>query len=342
MKQHCRAAACLTLLAGLAAPSFSMADPVGDFYRGKSVELIVGFSPGGGYDVYARLVGRHMGKHIPGNPTIVVKNMEGAGSTRLANWLHAVAPKDGAVFGSFARGVPLDPLFGNPGPQFKDAAAFSYIGSANDEVSICGTAKGSGVGAFSDLLTKELVVGGFGAGTESEQHVKLLNAVLNTKFKLVKGYPGGNDVNLAMDRGEVQGRCGWSWTGVRAQFMDRVKDGSLVILVQNSLARHPDLPETPLIMDLARTDEQRQMLRLVLGPQKMGRPFMGPPGIPRERLDALRLAFDATMKDPEFLKEADKAQLEISPISGDEMEKIIVDAYRTPTALVSRTAEAIK
>ena len=342
MKLHCRAAACLMLFAGLAAPGLAMADPVSDFYRGKSVELIVGFSPGGGYDVYARLVGRHMGKHIPGNPTIVVKNMEGAGSTRLANWLHAVAPKDGAVFGSFARGVPLDPLFGNPGPQFKDAAAFSYIGSANDEVSICGTTKTSGVGAFSDLLTKELVVGGFGAGTESEQHVKLLNAVLNTKFKLVKGYPGGNDVNLAMDRGEVQGRCGWSWTGVRAQFMDRVKDGSLVVLVQNSLARHPDLPDTPLIMDLARTDEQKQMLRLVLGPQKMGRPFMGPPGIPRDRLEALRRAFDTTMKDPEFLKEADKAQLEISPITGDEMEKIIVDAYHTPAALVSRTAEAIK
>ena len=342
MKLHRRAAACLMLCAGLAAPRLAMADPVSDFYRGKSVELIVGFSPGGGYDVYARLVGRHMGKQIPGNPTIVVKNMEGAGSTRLANWLHAVAPKDGAVFGSFARGVPLDPLFGNPGPQFKDAAAFSYIGSANDEVSICGTAKASGVGAFSDLLTKELVVGGFGAGTESEQHVKLLNAVLNTKFKLVKGYPGGNDVNLAMDRGEVQGRCGWSWTGVRAQFMDRVKDGSLVVLVQNSLARHPDLPDTPVIMDLARTDEQKQMLRLVLGPQKMGRPFMGPPGIPRERLEALRRAFDATMKDPEFLKEAEKAQLEISPITGDEMEKIIVDAYQTPAALVSRTAEAIK
>jgi tripartite-type tricarboxylate transporter receptor subunit TctC len=342
MNQLWKARACLTVLIGLAAPPVAMADPVEDFYRGKSLDLMVGFSPGGGYDVYARMVGRHIGKHIPGNPTVVVKNMEGAGSTRLANWLYAVAPKDGTVFGSFARGVPLDPLFGNPGPQFKDASSFSYIGSANDEVSVCGANKSSGIAAFSDLSTRELVVGGFGAGTESEQHVKLLNAVLNTKIKLVKGYPGGNDVNLAMDRTEVQGRCGWSWTGIRAQYMDRVKDGSLVILVQNSLAKHPDLPDVPLIIDLAKTDDQKKMLRLVLGPQKMGRPLMGPPGIPRERLDALRKAFDETMKDPDFLKEADKAQLEISPITGDEMEKIIADAYRTPPDLVRRTAEAIK
>jgi tripartite-type tricarboxylate transporter receptor subunit TctC len=318
------------------------ADAVADFYKGRTVDLIVGFSTGGGYDVYARLVGRHIGKHIPGNPTVVVKNMEGAGSMRLANWLYAVAPKDGSVFGSFARGVPLDPLFGNPGPQFKDGSKFSFIGSANDEVSICGASRKAGVNSFDDLLTKELVVGGFGAGTESEQHVKLLNVALNTKLKLVKGYPGGNDVNLAMERGEVQGRCGWSWTGVRAQYMDRVKDGSLVVLVQNSLAKHADLPDVPLIMDLAKGEDEKQMLRLVLGPQKMGRPFMGPPDLPADRLAALRRAFEQTMKDPEFLREAEKAQLEISPISGDEMEKIIADAYKTSPDLVKRTAEAIK
>lgn len=342
MHSHWKARACLTVLMAVAAPQLVRADPVEDFYRGRNLELMVGFSPGGGYDVYARLIGRHLGKHIPGNPTVIVKNMEGAGSTRLANWLYAVAPKDGSVIGSFARGVPLDPLFGNPGPQFKDAAAFSYIGSANDEVSVCGSNKTAGIAAFSDLSSRELVVGGFGAGTESEQHVKLLNAVLNTKIKLVKGYPGGNDVNLAMDRGEVQGRCGWSWTGVRAQYMDRVKDGSLVILVQNSLAKHPDLPDVPLIMDLAQTDDQKKMLQLVLGPQKMGRPLMGPPGIPSDRLEALRRAFDATMKDADFLKEAERSKLEISAITGAEMEKIIVDAYRTPPDLVRRTAEAIK
>lgn len=336
------ASVCLIVLSGMGLSPALAADPVEDFYRGKTVDLMVGFSPGGGYDVYARLVGRHIGKHIPGNPNVVVKNMEGAGSTRLANWLYAVAPKDGTAIGSFARGVPLDPLFGNPGPQFKDAAAFSYIGSANDEVSVCGSNKSAGIDDFSQLTSKELVVGSFGAGTESEQHVKLLNAVLGTKIKLVKGYPGGNDVNLAMDRNEVQGRCGWSWTGIRAQYMDRVRNGSLVILVQNSLAKHPDLPNVPLIMDLAQTEDQKKMLRLVLGPQKMGRPLMGPPGIPPDRLEALRRAFDATMTDPDFLKEAERSQLEISPIKGEEMEKMIVDAYKTPPDLVKRTAEAIK
>jgi tripartite-type tricarboxylate transporter receptor subunit TctC len=343
MKQR-RSMSCagMALLAVSLAPVMARADAIEDFYRGKSLDMIVGFSAGGGYDVYARMIARHMGRHIPGQPTIVSRNMEGAGSMRLANWLYAIAPKDGTVMGSFARGVPLDPLFGNPGPQFKDAAAFSYIGSANDEVSVCGVNKSAGISSFSDLLSRELVVGGFGAGTESEQHVKLLNAVLGTKIKLVKGYPGGNDVNLAMERNEVQGRCGWSWTGIRAQYMDRVKDGSLVILVQNSLAKHADLPDVPVIMDLANTDEQKQMLRLVLGPQKMGRPVMAPPDLPPARLTALRRAFDETMKDPEFLREADKAQLEISPITGEEMEKIMVDAYKTPPELVRRTAEAIK
>jgi|LauGreDrversion4_2_1035121.scaffolds.fasta_scaffold49339_2 tripartite-type tricarboxylate transporter receptor subunit TctC len=332
----------LLLALSLSATSIARADAVEEFYRGKSLDLIVGFSPGGGYDVYARMIGRHMGKYIPGQPTIVTKNMEGAGSTRLANWLFTIAPKDGSVFGSFARGVPLDPLFGNPGPQFKDATSFSYIGSANDEVSICGANRSAGIANFADLTIRELVVGGFGVGTESEQHVKLMNAVLGTKIKLVKGYPGGNDVNLAMERNEVQGRCGWSWTGIRAQYMDRVKDGSLVILVQNSLAKHPDLPDVPVVMDIAKTEEERQMLRLVLGPQKMGRPIMGPPGIPPARLEALRRAFDKTMKDPDFLREAERAQLEISPITGEEMEKIIVDAYKTPPELVRLTAEAIK
>jgi tripartite-type tricarboxylate transporter receptor subunit TctC len=325
---------------GMARPV--LADPVEDFYRNRTVDLIVGFSPGGGYDIYARLVAKHMGRHIPGSPSVVVRNMEGAGSVRLANWLYAVAPKDGSVFGSFARGVPLDPLFGNPGPQFKDGTEFSYIGSANDEVSVCAASRKAGVKDFSELLERELVVGGFGAGTESEQHVKILNAALGTKLKLVKGYPGGNEVNLAIERGEVQGRCGWSWTSIRSSLMDQVKDGSLVILVQNSLAKHADLPKVPLIMDLAKADEQKQMLRLVLAPQKMGRPFMGPPGIPPERLAALRAAFKRTMEDAAFLQEAERAKLEISPISGEEMLQIISDAYKVPADVVRRTAEAIK
>lgn len=325
------------------AGGFAQAQSVEDFYRGKNVDMYVGFSSGGGYDVYARLIARHMGRHIPGAPNIVVKNMEGAGSVRLANWLYAIAPKDGTVMGMFARGVPLDPLFGNPGPQFKDGSAFTYIGSANNEVSVCGVDAKAGIKTFSDLFDKDVIVGGFGAGTESEQHVKISNAVLGTRFKLVKGYPGGNDVNLALSRGEVQGRCGWSWTSIRgAEQMKQIKDGSLLILVQNSLEKHADLPDVPLIMDFVKTEDQRQMLSLVLAPQKMGRPFFGPPGIPADRLAALQKAFTETMTDPEFVQAADKMQLEVSPISGAEMEKIIKDAYAVDPALVKRTGDAIR
>ena len=331
--------ACVALAAGRPAA----AQDASDFWRGKSIDVYVGFSVGGGYDVYARLLSRHMGRHLPGAPSIVVKTMEGAGSVRLANFLHAVAPKDGTAFGTFARGVPLDPLFGNPGPQFRDGTGFTYIGSANSEVSVCGALPSAGVRTFVDLLTKELVIGGFGAGTESEQHPKLLNAVLGTRFRLVRGYPGGNDVTLAMDRGEVQGRCGWSWTTIKgSEQMRQVRDGSLLVLVQNSVDRHPDLPDTPLIMDLAKTEAQKQMLRLVLAPQKMGRPFMAPPGIPADRLKALRDAFAATMTDPAFLEEASRMQLEISPITGREMEAIVEDAYKVPGDLVRKTADAIR
>jgi tripartite-type tricarboxylate transporter receptor subunit TctC len=322
---------------------FAQAQTVEEFYRGKNIDLYVGFSAGGGYDVYARMIARHMGRHLPGNPNIIVKQMEGAGSVRLANWLYAIAPKDGTAFGTFARGVPLDPLFGNPGPQFKDGSAFTYIGSANNEVSVCGVSAKSGIKSFSDLFDKELIVGGFGAGTESEQHVKLSNAVLGTKFKLVKGYPGGNDVNLALSRGEVQGRCGWSWTSIRgAEQMAQVKDGSLVIIVQNSIEKHADLPDVPLITDFVKNEDQRKMLELVLAPQKLGRPYFGPPGIPADRLAALQKAFADTMTDPQFLEAADKIQLEISPISGAEMEKIIKDAYAMDPALVKRTGDAIR
>ena len=343
MKALVTLAGVIAAFLGLWQAPLAYAQSVEEFYSGKTIDLYVGFSAGGGYDVYARLLARHIGRHIPGNPALVVKTMEGAGSVRLANYMYAVAPKDGTVLGSFARGVPLDPLFGNPGPQFKDPSAFTYIGSANSEVSVCGVNPSSGVRRFLDLFEKDLVVGGFGAGTESEQHVKLSNAVLGTRFKLVRGYPGGNDVSLALARGEVQARCGWSWTSIRGgEQMAQVKDGSLLIIVQNSMEKHPDIPDVPLITDFVKTDEQRQMLSLVLAPQKMGRPFFGTPGIPPDRLAALQRAFAETMKDPQFLAEADKMQLEISPIPGSEMESIIRSAYGLPPDLVRKTAEAIR
>jgi len=312
-----------------------------EFYKGKNVDLMVGYSAGGGYDVYARMLGRYMGKHIPGNPTVVVKNLEGAGSLRLANALYNSLPKDGTVFGTVARGAAFDPLLGNKAAQF-DASKFNWIGSANDEVSVCVAWHDSGITKIEDTFEKELVVGGTGPSADTDQFPRIVNGVLGTKMKIVSGYPGGNDVSLAMERGEVQGRCGWSWSSVISTRKDWYDSKKINVLVQLSLNKHPDLPNIPAILDLAKTPEQKQILGLVFARQALGRPFVAPPGIPADRVAALRKAFMDTMKDPEFLAEADKAQLEITPISGEEIQKIVVEAYKVDPAIATKTEELLK
>src|SRR5436305_927054 len=249
-----------------------------DFYKGKTVDLMIGYSVGGGYDLYARTIARHLGKHIPGNPTIVPKNMEGAGSLRLANWIYNVAPKDGSAFGTIGRGTAFDPLLGSKGAQFQ-AEKFTWIGSANNEVSVCVAWKTSGITKLEDTLTKELVVGGTGQAADTDQFPRVLNGVLGTKFKVVTGYPGVNDVTLAMERGEVKGRCGWSWSSVISTHKRWIEDGSIIVLVQLSLHKHPDLPKVPLVMDFAKTDDQRQIFKLIFARQVMGRPYLASPGI---------------------------------------------------------------
>ena len=312
-----------------------------EFYKGKTVDLMVGYSAGGGYDVYARMIARYIGKHIPGNPTVVVKNLDGAGSLRLANALYNQLPKDGTVFGTVARGAAFDPLLGNKAAQF-DASKFTWIGSANDEVSVCVAWHTSGVTKIEDTFDKELVVGGTGPTADTDQFPRIANGVLGTKMKIVTGYPGGNDVSLAMERGEVQGRCGWSWSSVIATCKDWYDSKKIHVLVQMSLAKHPDLPNVPLILDLAKTPEQKQILTLVFARQALGRPYMAPPGVPQDRAEALRKAFMDTMKDPEFLAEADKAKLEITPIDGAKIQQIVADAYKVDPAVAKKTEELLK
>jgi tripartite-type tricarboxylate transporter receptor subunit TctC len=322
-------------------PAMGWAQSPAEFYKGKNVELYVGYSAGGGYDVYARMVARYMGKHIPGSPTVVVKNMDGAGSLRLANALYNSLPKDGTVFGTVARGAAFDPLLGNKAAQF-DASKFSWIGSANDEVSVCVAWHTSGITKIEDTFNKELIVGGTGPSADTDQFPRIANGVLGTKMKIVTGYPGGNDVSLAMERGEVQGRCGWSWSSVIATRKDWYDSKKINVLVQLSLAKHPDLPNVPLILDLAKTPEQKQILTLVFARQALGRPFLAPPGIPQDRVDALRKAFMDTMKDPEFLAEAEKAKLEITPIDGAKVQQIVAEAYKVDPAIAKKTEELLK
>jgi tripartite-type tricarboxylate transporter receptor subunit TctC len=324
----------------LAAPIASAQSPA-DFYKGRNVDVYIGYSVGGAYDLYARVIARHLGKHIPGNPTIVPKNMEGAGSLRLANWIYNVGPKDGTALATIGRGTAFDPLLGSKGAQFR-ADRFTWIGSANNEVSVCVAWKGSGVTRFEDVLTKELIVGGTGQAADTDQFPRILNGVLGAKFKIVSGYPGGNDVTLAMERGEVKGRCGWSWSSVVATHKRWIDDKSITVLVQLSLNKHPDLPDVPLIMDFAKGEDQQQMFKLIFARQVMGRPYLAPPGVPADRADALRKAFMDTMRDPEFLAEAEKSQLEITPVAGPEVEKLVNDLYQTPKALADKAAEFIR
>jgi tripartite-type tricarboxylate transporter receptor subunit TctC len=326
---------------GLQPVSLRAQPAVEEFYRGKTVDLLIGYSVGGGYDVYARLLARHLGKHIPGNPTVVARNMEGAGSLRLANWLFNVAPKDGTAIGAVSRGAAFDPLFGSPGAQF-DASKFNWIGSANDEVSVCATWQTSAAKSVQDLLRLPVAMGGSGGAADTDQFVHVLNGVFGGKMKLIAGYPGGNEINMAMERGEVEGRCGWSWSTLSATNGAWLRDKKINVLLQLSLSKHPDLPNVPLVLDLARNDEERKILSLVFARNVMGRPFVAPPQVPPERVAALRKAFIDTFNDPALKAEAEKAVLEINPVSGDQIQKIVLEAYATPPEIVKKTGDFLK
>ena len=317
------------------------AQSLADFYKNRKVDLYIGYSAGGAYDFYARVLARHMGAQIPGAPALIPRNMEGAGSLRLANWLYRVAPQDGSAFGTIGRGIAFDPLLIGKGDQF-DAQKFGWLGSANNEVSVCVALKSSGITKFEDLFTKELTVGGTGTSADTDQFPRVLNGVLGTHFKIIEGYPGGNDVVLAMERGEVNGRCGWSWSSVKATHKAWIEEKKMIVLVQLSLNKHPELPDVPLVTDFAKNDEQRQILKMVFARQVMGRPFLAPPNLPPDRLASLRKAFMDTMRDKDFLAEAEKTDLEVNPVSGEEVEKLVKDVYATPPDIVAKAKEAAK
>jgi hypothetical protein len=312
-----------------------------DFYRGKTVEIYIGTSVGGGYDAYARMLARHLGKYLPGNPTVVAKNMEGGGGMRLANFLYNAAAKDGLIFGTFNRGTGFDPLLGNRSAQF-EATKFSWLGSTNNEVSVCVAWHTHGIARYEDVLNRELVVGASGPAADTFQFPKIANAVLGTKFKIITGYPGGNDIDLAMERGEVQGRCGWSWTSVKATHPTWLPQKRINILFQMGLDKHPDLPETPLIMDLARNDEERAIFKVIFGRQVMAWPFALPPSVPPERVAMLRKAFADTLRDRDFLADAGKGNFEVRPVTGEAIQALVEDIYATAPAIVQKTARLLQ
>jgi tripartite-type tricarboxylate transporter receptor subunit TctC len=329
-----RVLACVVAALTLAAPA--RAQSVEEFYRGKTVTILIGFSAGGGYDLYARLLARHLGKHIPGNPTVVPQNMPGAGSLKAALNVYSVAPKDGLTLATVSRSVVTDPLLIG---SAIDPAKLSWLGTITSETSVCATWKTSPVKTWDDMFKREFTLGSSAVGDDTAGFALILRNVFGAKVKLVTGYPGGNDVNLAMARQEVDGRCGWSWTSLKSQ---KQWLPNINVLVQFNLEKNPDLPDVPRALERAAAGEQQQVLRLLIAPQYVGRPFFSSPDIPADRKAALRAAFDATMTDPEFLAEAAKADMEISPISGALIDAFVADLYKTPKDVVAKAAAAIQ
>jgi len=330
-------AALAAAVLGLGA-SPSLAQSVEDFYKGKQVSVLIGFGPGGANDAWARALARHMGKHIPGNPTLVPQNMPGAGTLKLANHLYNVAPKDGSVFGLINRGIPLEPLLGGDAAQF-DPLKMNWIGSPDKDTTVCAARKDAPVQTMHDLFTKELVVGATGSGADTAIYPEFLAEFLGMKFRTVKGYPGSNEIVLAMERGEVQGIC-IAYESLARQRLAR--EGQLNFLFQAALEKDPSIPgDIPLALDLAKSAEERKALELFLSRVALGRPFVAPPGVPPERVEALRAAFMATMKDPEFVEETKKLRLAVDPIPGERLARIIADIYKTPSDVVKRVAETL-
>jgi tripartite-type tricarboxylate transporter receptor subunit TctC len=320
------------------APMPAGAQSVEDFYRGRTITLAIGFSVGGGYDLYARLLARHLGKHIPGQPGILAQNREGAGSQRALLYLYNAAPKDGSVIGTFSRSMAVAPLIA--GAPF-DARKFSWLGSISSDVSVCMTWHTSPIVTFDDMLAKPFTMGGLGSQADPDIMSMMLRNVFGARLKLVSGYPGTNDVTLAMERGEVNGICGISWSTAKARHMDWIKSRQVNMPLQLGLRKEPDIPQIPAVTDLVKDDEQKQMVRLILAGQAMARPYAAPPGIPVDRRRALVAAFEATMKDPEFLADAQMQQADVSPVTAGEIDRLLAEVYATPRPIVARAAKAI-
>ena len=312
------------------------------FFKGKIITFYVGLSPGGGYDQNARLVAKYFGKYVPGNPTVVVKNMPGGGGLVMTNYVANVADKDGLHIGAPQRGIPFEPLLGDASHAKYDPLKLNWLGSANADTSVAVVTKSSGVKTVEDLKKKEVIVAGTGVGTESVTVPYILRNILGLKFKVIAGYPGGSEMNLAMQRGEVDGRGTFSWTSLKPHYKQWVESGDMTVLFQMGLRKHPDLQKVPLITELATNDTERQVLALQFSAFELGRPYFLPEGVPADRVQALRRAFDETMKDKDLLADAEKQDLEVNPATGEEMVDMLKKVYATPKDVIKRLAEATK
>jgi tripartite-type tricarboxylate transporter receptor subunit TctC len=321
-RNHVLRALCAATVAACAT-TFAHADPVSDFYGGKTLSLIVGLPPGGGYDTYIRVLARHFGKFIPGHPSVVPSNMPGAGSMLAANYLYGKAPSDGTVLAMFASSAAMEPLLGNKAALF-DPAKFSWIGSMSQDVAYCGVWQSPGAASsFNEMMTKETIFGGGAPAAITYQHPMVLKNVLHANVRVIPGYAGTRDLVLAMQRGEVNGICGLFASSVKSQFADDVASGRLKLVIQMGSKTSDELGNIPSVFDYAKTEEEREVLDLHFRQLLLGRPIAGPPGIPADRLQALRRALLETMRDTDFRAEADKAGLDIDPASAEDVEALL-------------------
>jgi len=316
-------------------------DAVAQFYKGKQISLYVGSSAGGGYDTYARLLARRLGNYIPGNPSVVVQDMPGAGSNKLAAYIYSVAPKDGTAIGAIFSGAILQPLLGDPVQH--DPSKFIYLGNANNEVFLCIARTDAPVQSFKDALTHELIVGATNEGGSSRDFTAMLDNLLGAKLRIVTGYPGSNEMLLALERGEVQGVCGLGWSSIAPQRARLLDSGLARVLVQLATTGHPELDRmgVPLAIDFTKTEDDRKVMELVFSQLIFGRPFVLPPGVPAERVAALRRAFMAALTDKDAIAEARGMQLDLDPLAGEAVQAEVAKAFAMPERIVARARQSL-
>ena len=329
-------------LSALAATSAAAQDAVESFYRGKTITIVVGSSAGGGYDLYGRLIARFLSPHVPGKPTIVVQNMPGAGSNVSAAYIYNAAPKDGTVIGAIFMGAVVDPLFGEK-RQTHDTTKFNYIGNANIDAYVCLIRADAKMNSLADAFDRELVLGASAEGASTRDFPTLLKNLLGLKFKVVAGYPGTREINLAIEKGEVQAGCGQTWSSVAATYPAWFRDGLVKPFVQEANQGYPDLDKmgVPLTRAFAKTEEQKQILELVYSQVAFSRPYVVAPGVPAERVAALRTAFTETMSDPDLVAEAKRINVDVLATSGEDLQKLIDRMYATPANIVEKAKAAM-
>jgi tripartite-type tricarboxylate transporter receptor subunit TctC len=316
------------------------ADPIADFYKGRVVNWILSAGAGGGYSSYAHVFAPYLSAHIPGKPNIVVQNMPGAGGIRAMIYLQNVAPRDGTTIGLVHSSVPFAPLYGIKGANF-DPRQMNWIGSINAATGICVSWTASGVTKWDDLFKQEYVVGGTGAGSQMETMPAMINKLFGTKIKVISGYKGGNDVYLAMERGEVQGRCGGLKSSIKSTRPDWFPQKKVSVPVQIALSRDPEFPDSPALVEFAKDEKTKQILELTLAPMAMDRPILLPPGTPPDKVEALRQAFHEAMNDPKFIADAKRTNIEIEEVSGEAIASIIQRAYAMPPDIIKAANEAM-